>query len=77
MVFRLIQGFDTKEREGQPAGFADEFFQQRNLAVVLVIIKMNLRRWQVALFCLRDQSLGERMVEAVKMSLARTARQFI
>ena len=77
VIFRLIEGFDGKDRGSQPAGLAEEGFQDGNLAVVLAIVEMDFGRWQLPVLGLGQQRLGQGMIEAVQVRLAGAARQFI
>ena len=50
VVLGLVERFDGEERERQPARLADEGLEQRDLAVVLAVVEVNLGWRQLAAF---------------------------
>ena len=78
MILCLIQDSTVKNDRAQPAGLSDEWLERRDLAVVLrdsrnaPPLTASSRS-----FAWRHHRLGQRMVEAVEVRLARASRQLV
>ncbi len=77
VIFGLVEGFDGEDARRQPTGLADEGLQDGDLAVVPAVVEVDFGRRQLAALGPRQQGLGQRVVQAVKMRFAGAARQFV